>query len=221
MKKKGSYATELDLHKNWSALIVPKAVEAVLVNGDELREFLENHNDSHDFTLRQKIPRTSKLLSLTDMIDDVETPVGYDKVKIHLRHQLENTDRETMIENVISQVNPKGRLSKDLRLAYYYLKCGYSFPKTVEFDQEQNVSRYYIANEGVKLAKVMPELKESKSKKKGDRYFAVNAGYLASICNDMNDFNRANVNIQWYYDQAMKLIEPVKPKVRRRSRPKL
>jgi len=53
---------ELELHKNFSQLVVPKALEAYFKDGTEPLDFFKNHNDVYDFFKRTKIPKTSKLM---------------------------------------------------------------------------------------------------------------------------------------------------------------
>ena len=69
LKRKGAYewqATDqggtLGWHQNHSALVIPKAAEAALVEGVPVREYVLNHDDLHDFMLRTKVPRTSRLV---------------------------------------------------------------------------------------------------------------------------------------------------------------
>jgi len=61
LKRKGAYEYELEWHQNHSALVVPKAAEAALIRGEDIREFILNHNDIYDFFLRTKVPRNSSL----------------------------------------------------------------------------------------------------------------------------------------------------------------
>jgi hypothetical protein len=71
LKRIGAYAyvtaeedpgtRELPYHKDWSARVVAKAAEAVLVRGEDVRSFIENHEDVYDFMLRTKVPRDSAL----------------------------------------------------------------------------------------------------------------------------------------------------------------
>jgi hypothetical protein len=81
LKRKGAYEYELDWHQNHSALVVPKAAEAALVHGTDIRTFIENHSDPFDFMLRAKVPRTSRLVL-----------VDYKSVD----HQQQNTSRYYM-----------------------------------------------------------------------------------------------------------------------------
>jgi hypothetical protein len=61
LKRKGAYEYDLGWHQNHSALVVPKAAEAALVHGRDIREFISNHDDALDFMLRTKVPRSSLL----------------------------------------------------------------------------------------------------------------------------------------------------------------
>lgn len=71
LKRIGAYAhvtaeedpgtRELPYHKDWSHRVVALAAEAALVRGEDIREFITNHQDIFDFFLRVKIPRNSVL----------------------------------------------------------------------------------------------------------------------------------------------------------------
>jgi hypothetical protein len=63
LKRKGAYEYDIGWHQNHSSLCVQKAVEAHLVDGHDIRQFLEHGvDDIHDFMLRQKVPRSSRLM---------------------------------------------------------------------------------------------------------------------------------------------------------------
>jgi len=61
LKRKGAYEYDIDWHQNHSALVVPKAAEAALVHGKNIRDFITTHQDIFDFFLRAKVPRSSHL----------------------------------------------------------------------------------------------------------------------------------------------------------------
>lgn len=61
LKRKGAYEYDADWHQNHSALIVPKAAEAALVRGENIREFFKGPLNIFDFFLRAKVPRSSHL----------------------------------------------------------------------------------------------------------------------------------------------------------------
>lgn len=62
IKRKGAYEYDLDWHQNHGALVVPKVVEKVLIEGAPIRATVESWPDIYDFMLRTKVPRSSKLL---------------------------------------------------------------------------------------------------------------------------------------------------------------
>lgn len=71
-KNKGAYEyKDLPHHKDQSNLVVRKAVEAAMVYGKDLKEFISNHEDKWDFMLRTKVPKNSRLV-LVDPMDGSE-----------------------------------------------------------------------------------------------------------------------------------------------------
>lgn len=69
VKYKGAYVfnrKELEWHKNHSALVIPMAACASMMQGVDVEEFIRNHakTDAHkfDFCLRAKVPRSSSLV---------------------------------------------------------------------------------------------------------------------------------------------------------------
>jgi len=54
VKYKGVFEYKKDLHKNHSALIIPKALEAYFVHGKSVRDFIRNHDDMYDFMCMSK-----------------------------------------------------------------------------------------------------------------------------------------------------------------------
>ena len=61
IKRKGRYEYKMGWHQDHSALIVPKAAEAALVHGKDIREYVTQHEDVMDFMMRAKVPRSSTL----------------------------------------------------------------------------------------------------------------------------------------------------------------
>lgn len=65
IKKKGAYDDYSDGYqwsKNYSALVVKKAVLAALLEGADTKQFIYDHSDKMDFLLRAKVPRSSFLI---------------------------------------------------------------------------------------------------------------------------------------------------------------
>jgi len=81
LKRIGAYAhvtaednpgtRELPYHKDWSARVVPLAAEAALVRGEDIRSFIEGHDDDYDFMLRTKVPRSASLVLGEDTVPNI------------------------------------------------------------------------------------------------------------------------------------------------------
>jgi hypothetical protein len=116
LKRIGAYAyvtaeedpgtRELPYHKNWSARVVAKAAEAVLVHGADVREFIENHEDVMDFMLRTKVPRDSSL------------EWGLTKVQNIVRYYI-STDGD-ILEKVMPPKGTAGEYKRANSLTDYY-----------------------------------------------------------------------------------------------------
>ncbi len=140
VKRKGGYEFDIGWHQNHSALVVKKAACANIIDGTDIRDFIESHDDDFDFMLRTKVPRSSRL----------EADWGLGLVETY-----------------------------------------------------QNVTRYYIANEGPELVKVMPP-----TAKKPDQWrrIAINKGYRVVEANHFTGVDESLVNYDWYVEQAEKLV---------------
>lgn len=70
VKLKGAYEfmdfDKLGWHKNHSAMVIPMAVKAHLVDDIDYEEFIRLHENKFDFMLRTKVPRSSKLVIVQD-----------------------------------------------------------------------------------------------------------------------------------------------------------
>lgn len=69
LKRKGAYEYKMQWHQNHSALVIPMAAEAALIEGIPVRDFILNHDNLHDFMLRAKVPRSSRLILRQGPID--------------------------------------------------------------------------------------------------------------------------------------------------------
>ena len=73
VKTKGAYEVmpfdKIGWHKNQSAMIIPMAVEAYLVRGEDYEQFIRNHKNEYDFFLRTKVPRNSRLVMVKNGCD--------------------------------------------------------------------------------------------------------------------------------------------------------
>lgn len=146
VKTKGAYEVndfdKIGWHKDQSAMVIPMAVKAHLVDGIDYEEFIMLHENKFDFLLRTKVPRSSHLV--LEMEDGTEI-------------------------------------------------------------KQQNICRYYPSKSGGKLVKIMPPLEEG-----GEwRRLGIDTDWTVKTCNDINDFNRSDLNYEYYLSEAKKLIDAV------------
>ncbi len=62
VKRKGTYEYNVGWHQNHSEKVVSKAVEAHLLHGTDVREFIENHDVEYDFYLMGKCDSKSRII---------------------------------------------------------------------------------------------------------------------------------------------------------------
>jgi thermostable 8-oxoguanine DNA glycosylase len=96
VKRKGTYEYELDLHKNFSMLVVPRALEAYFVNDIPVEQFIYNHTDYYDFFKRTKINKTDRLLSrVFDQQYKIVSETEVQRITRYLVSGKVNYDKET------------------------------------------------------------------------------------------------------------------------------
>lgn len=76
VKTKGRYEVmpfdKIGWHKNQSAMVIPMAALYHLLGMGDYEDFIRLHKDKYDFLLRTKVPRSSKLLLVTQDGEEVE-----------------------------------------------------------------------------------------------------------------------------------------------------
>lgn len=73
IKQKGQYVYEgLGWHQNHSALVVPMAVEHEVLGKGSVEDFIKNHNNPYDFLLSTKVPRSSRLVLVSECGLDID-----------------------------------------------------------------------------------------------------------------------------------------------------
>lgn len=184
LKRKGAYEYELEWHQNQSALVVQKAAEAALVDGEDIRHFITGHSDPLDFMLRTKVPRNSRL----------EWELGSFGA-----HRLQNITR------------------------YYISNQGGTLTKVMPppAGKEHQVIYVYRQPDGTEIeARTKTEIKQAEKKGTYARVFTrptperrigINTGWLVTPCNDLRGVTEFDFNYEWYIAEAEKLVAPLKP----------
>ncbi|MCH9712734.1 MAG: hypothetical protein K0U20_08940 [Proteobacteria bacterium] len=209
LKRKGAYAYERILdnpdtmdrqwHQNHSALIVPKAAEAALVHGQDIRDFIENHDNIFDYMLRTKVGRADELIHA----DAFGNKKSLQKIT---RYYISNAADA----GSLTKVSPptKGAIVGQWKRANGLTDQFYAAVRT---ELQQSVDERAI---GVDLdATGLPwdERINTKNRSKYDtRRTGLNVGYLSKPCNDIRTARRDDINFDYYVAETEKLVNPLR-----------
>jgi hypothetical protein len=76
VKTKGRYEVmpfdKIGFHKNHSAMVVPMAALAEMLDVCKAEDFIKEHTDKFDFFLRTKVPRSSRLILMYDDKEELQ-----------------------------------------------------------------------------------------------------------------------------------------------------
>jgi hypothetical protein len=187
IKRKGAYEYNLEWHQNHSALVIPKAAEAALVHGQDIADFIYNHNDIHDFMLRTKVGRSDQLI--LDKTLELQRITRY--------YVAVNGDTLTKISPPTKgcQVGQWKR-ANGLTDAYYNsvltdLKLIGDITDVLNLPWDERIN--------------------TKNKSKYvERRTNYHVGWVVAPCNNINDADRNNINFDYYINQVKKLVEPLR-----------
>lgn len=198
LKRKGAYVHnrddlgELPWHKNHSALIVPKAAQAALVDNADIRDFITNHYDIMDFMLRTKVTGKDQLISIANDIESPEQKVT--------RYYI-STDGVSLFK--VSPPTPGynvGQWKRASKLTDAYYNAVVDELKSKAQDDDDLDSNGLPWDERI----------NTKNKSKyAERRTGVNAGWLVTTCNDIKKARKSNINYEWYIAETEKLVNPL------------
>lgn len=186
---------ELELHKDFSMLVVQKSLEKYFVNGIKPEEAIRNHDNIYDFFKRTKISRSDKLYSRE--YDNYGTIVSQEDQQRITRYYVSGSQQyDKDVKRFVTVGNGKSlikemppldpKLTKKLMAAY---------DKAVEEDDYEGT---------------LDDFRKESSKIRNTN---MEAGYLCTVCNDLADtseeFIRGNLNYQYYIDEVYKIIKQI------------
>ena len=190
IKRKGAYEYDIQWHQDSSALIVPKAAEAALVRGEDIRTFIENHKDDYDFMCRAKAPRSNRLVMRWPEYDNAEI----DLANI-VRYYVSNSGG-----SLVKIAPPTGELGTWKRAAKVS-DATYSAVLA-----EINGSGGDVDANGVPWDERIHTKNRSKH---GVREMGVCVGWRVTDCSNVKNFDRSTVNYDYYVQEAEKLVKPL------------
>lgn len=191
LKRKGTYEYERNWHQDSSALVVPRAAEAALVRGEDVETFIRGHKDPFDFCLRAKVPRSNDL-----MMEWSDIGVSM-KLPTIIRYFV-----STNGGSLVKIAPPTGKTGTWKR------KSGVS-------DAEYNRVMAENGRVGPMTDKDADnvwhdERIHTKNKSKHqERRMSIGAGYLATDCSNMANFDWSSINYDYYIAEARKIVDPL------------
>ena len=187
--------------KDPSALIIPKAAEAALVRGEDIRTFIMNHKDDYDFILRAKVPRSSNLMMRWPEYDNTEI-----KLPNIIRYYISNGGGSLM---KISP--PTGKAGTFKR------KSGISdtFYKQVigELSNTDDPHTMSLVNSTECDTDGIPHDERIHTKNKSKhaiREMGISVGYKTTECNDIKNFDRSTINYEYYITKTEEIVNPLR-----------
>lgn len=134
VKRKGAYQFEdLGWHQNQSSLVVPMAANTKMLEGKDIREFIEQRfssGNTFDFMLRTKVDRSSRLVLIDSEGKDIDqqricryypSKHGYKMVKIMKPLEGNTEERRLSIESawLVKTCNDMKDFDGDIDFDYY------------------------------------------------------------------------------------------------------
>lgn len=185
-KRKGAYEYKREWHKDHSALVVVKAVEAHLVRGEDIAAFIFSHTDPFDFMIRGKVNRDCSLHMVYQN--------GYqEQLANTIRYYVSNTGGALIKRSIPKGVPGTWKRKTKITDEYY----------------EQILAEIIGQPGDQDVAGVPHDTRiHTKKKSKWDNVTETGlcSGQLVSDCSRASAFEWYNVNYKWYIDEAYKLV---------------
>ena len=202
IKRKGAYEYDIQWHQDSSALIVPKAAEAALVRGEDIRTFIESHKDDYDFMCRAKAPRSNRLVMRWPEYDNAEI----DLANI-VRYYVSNTGGA-----LVKIAPPTGELGTWKRAAKVSDELFNSVMVELaqDVDNMDSIGGTYLVSDSDSTGVPWDERIHTKNRSKhGIREMGVCVGWRVTDCSNVKNFDRSTVNYDYYVQEAEKLVKPL------------
>lgn len=201
IKRKGCYEYRYQYHQDPSAMVVPKAAEAALVRGEDIRTFITSHRDKFDFMLRAKVPRAARLV--------MRWP------EWGAEQELQNTTRVFISRNggsLVKLLPPTGtpgawKRKNGLTDEAYYAVVREIGPQSYEDMDFDKIDNGEYDSTGIPWdARIHTK---SRSKHDAVRESGLCAGWRVTECADANDFDWGSLDYEYYVKEAEKLVLPL------------
>lgn len=227
LKRIGAYAyermdenpgtREVPYGKDPSGLIIPKAAEAALVRGVDIREFIVNHTDDYDFMCRAKVPRSNRLVMRWQEYDGAEIELSN-----IIRYYV--STHGGSLHKIAPPTGEPGTWKRRAKVSdevYNAVVREITSRKGVEGCRDCDGSGLFYnmdnapchcTNHGELDAAGVPwdERIHTKNRSKHSmREMGICVGWRVTDCSNVANFDRSTVNYDYYVQEAEKLVKPL------------
>ena len=198
VKRKGAYEYKLEWHQNFSSLVVPKAAEAALVHGKDITDFILNHENNFDFMLRSKVSGKDKLVFKNEFDDER-------RLQKITRYYISNSATAGALTKIAPPANNQnvGAWKRATKLTDIFYHAVIAELRAMNHD---NRLPHELDVNGLPWNERINTKNRSKYE---TRRTGLNVGYIVTPCNNMKDFNREEINFNYYIEETKKLIDPL------------
>ena len=215
LKRIGAYAhermdenpgtREVPYGKDPSGLVIPKAAEAALVRGEDIRTFIENHKDDYDFMCRAKAPRSNRLVMRWSEYDNAEI----DLANI-VRYYVSNSGGSLVkIAPPTGELGTWKRAAKVSDATYAAVLAELSAMRVVNVDGRLHDISGVPLEADVNGVPWDERIHTKNRSKHGVREMGVCVGWRVTDCSNVKNFDRSTVNYDYYVQEAEKLVKPL------------
>lgn len=186
LKRKGAYEYKREWHKDHSALVVVKAVEAHLVRGEDIATFIFTHTDPFDFMIRGRVPRADRLMMRYEN--------GYQQQLSHIIRYYVSTTGGALIKQAIPKGVP-GTWKRRTKITDEYYEQILAEIQGQPGDHDSTGTPHD------------PRIHtKNKSRWTDVTETGLCSGQLTVDCSRASDFNWTTLNYSWYIAEAYKLV---------------
>lgn len=193
---------EVPYGKDPSALIIPKAAEAALVYGVDIREFITNHKDNYDFMCRAKVPRSNKLVMRWPEYDNAQVELA-----TIIRYFVSTTGGALV--KIAPPTGELGTWKRKTKITDEFYN-GVIRELLSDVDNMDSIGSTYLVSDMDSVGIPHDERIHTKNRSKhGIRELGICVGNRVTDCSNVENFDRSMLNIDYYVEQTEKLVKPL------------
>jgi hypothetical protein len=212
LKRIGAYAyermdenpgtREVPYGKDPSGLVIPKAAEAALVRGVDIREFIVNHTDDYDFMCRAKVPRSNRLVMRWQEYDGAEIELSN-----IIRYYV--STHGGSLHKIAPPTGEPGTWKRKAKVSDEVYNAVVRELNTVDnipdFENPSN-NRTDLDSAGIPWDERIHTKNRSKH---STREMGICVGWRVTDCSNVANFDRSTVNYDYYVAEAEKIVKPL------------